>query len=77
MIIKFDMVYLIPLLITSLCVFFYDYKNTKYGNKKIYLLLYIYCSVISGLSYRLGIDIVSFYVKEIEDYPSLDRKSVV
>ena len=37
MIIKFDMVYLIPLLITSLCVFFYDYKNTKYGNKKIYL----------------------------------------
>lgn len=71
MITKFDMVYLIPLLITSLCVFFYDYKNTKYGNKKIYLLLYIYCSAISGLSYRLGIDVVSFYVKEIEGYPSL------
>ena len=42
-----DMVYLIPLLITTICVFFYDYKNTKYGNKKIYLLLYIYCSIIS------------------------------
>lgn len=69
------MLYLIPLIFSVICIILYDYKHYKCGYKLTYSLICIYCILISGLSYRLGLDIVNFYMDEFEQYPEVQELS--
>lgn len=64
------MAYIIPFVTLLFCIYKYDYKQC--GSPKY--LLHIICGyfiLLSGLSYRMGLDIVNFYVDEFNNYPTL------
>lgn len=67
------MVYLIPLIIVLICIYVYDYLDVIQGKKIIFYGLLVYCILLSGLSYRMGLDIVNYYVDEYMRSPSLDN----
>ena len=68
------MVYIIPLIIAIFGIYYYDYKdNARYKNAFFWGLMF-YCVLVSGLSYRMGIDIVNFYETEFyEKYPVISH----
>lgn len=67
------MEYLIALIFAIVCIILYDIKCFKRGYKYMYSLICIYCILISGLSYRLGLDIVNFYMDEFTRSPDISN----
>lgn len=71
------MVYVIPIFVIVFCIYWYDYLGKSGCKNLIYYGLMVYCVIISGLSYRIGYDIVSFYESEFYDsYVTLSHVSI-
>lgn len=70
------MAYIIPLVILLFCIYIYDYKQHTPPRYLLHIICGYYI-LLSGLSYRIGLDIVNFYVDEFNTkYPTLSDVSI-
>lgn len=61
------MIYLLLLLFIVIGIYHFDFKNNKYLKKEYFLFISLLLILISGLSYRLGGDVI-VYMREYELY---------
>lgn len=64
------MIYFVVLLLLIPCIYFFDYRKNKRGDKVAYLIFYLFAVCIAGLRYRIGGDSIG-YENAYERMPTL------